>query len=88
MFTLQMKHLQQSNNPLNIKFMGKFVKLLDDEGETIFVRSKDIKKVRDFGNERERHSIEVNDELIDVVRINDTEVNSLDDIMCIIDPVE
>ena len=88
MFTLQMKHLQQSNNPLNIKFMGKFVKLLDEEGETIFVRSKDIKKVRDFGNERERRSIEVNDELIDVVRINDTEVNSLDDIMCIIDPVE
>lgn len=84
MFTLQMKHLQQSNNPLNIKFMGKFVKLLDDEGETIFVRSKDIKKVRDFGNERERRSIEVNDELIDVVRINDTEVNSLDDIMNVI----
>lgn len=86
MFTLQMKHLQQSNNPLNIKFMGKFVKLLDDEGETIFVRSKDIKKVRDFGNERERRSIEVNDELIDVVRINDTEVNSLDDIMNVINP--
>ena len=64
--------------------MGKFVKLLDDEGETIFVRSKDIKKVRDFGNERERRSIEVNDELIDVVRINDTEVNSLDDIMNVI----
>ena len=44
MFTLQMKHLQQSNNPLNIKFMGKFIKLLDDEGETIFVRPEDIKK--------------------------------------------
>lgn len=64
--------------------MGKFVKLLDDEGETIFVRLEDIKKVRDFGNERERHSVEVNDELIDVVRINDTKVNSLDDIMSVI----
>lgn len=86
MFTLQMKHLQQSNNPLNIKFMGKFVKLLDDEGETIFVRPEDIKKVRDFGNERERRSIEVNDELIDVTYINDIKVTSLNDIMCVIDP--
>lgn len=86
MFTLQMKHLQQSNNPLNIKFMGKFVKLLDEESETIFVRPEDIKKVRDFGNERGRCSIEVNDELIDVIRINDTKVNSLDDIISVIDP--
>lgn len=86
MFTLQMKHLQQSNNPLNIKFMGKFVKLLDDQGETIFVRPEDIKKVRDFGNERGKYSIEVSDELIDVVRINDTKVNSLDDIMSTINP--
>lgn len=86
MFTLQMKHLQQSNNPLNIKFMGKFVKLLDDQGETIFVRPEDIKKVRDFGNKRGKYSIEVSDELIDVVRINDTKVNSLDDIMSAINP--
>lgn len=82
MCTLQMKHLQQSNNPLNIKFMGKFVKLLDDEGETIFVRSEDIKKVRDFGTNS--YSIEVDDESIEVVRINDKEVNSFDDIMPVI----
>lgn len=82
MFTLQMKHLQQSNNPLNIKFMRKFVKLLDDEGETIFVRPEDIKKVRDFGTNR--YSVEVDDEQIEVVRINDKEVNSFDDIMPVI----
>lgn len=82
MCTLQMKHLQQSNNPLNIKFMGKFVKLLDDEGETIFVRPEDIKKVRDFGTNS--YSIEVDDESIEVVRINDKEVNSFDDIMSVI----
>lgn len=82
MFTLQMKHLQQSNNPLNIKFMGKFVKLLDDEGETIFVRSEDIKKVRDFGTNS--YSVEVDDEQIEVVRINDKEVNSFDDIIPVI----
>lgn len=82
MFTLQMKHLQQSNNPLNIKFMRKFIKLLDDEGETIFVRPEDIKKVRDFGTNS--HSVEVDDEQIEVVRINDKEVNSFDDIMPVI----
>ena len=82
MFTLQMKHLQRSNNPLNIKFMGKFVKLLDDEGETIFVRPEDIKKVHDFGTNS--YSIEVDDESIEVVRINDKEVNSFDDIMPVI----
>lgn len=38
MFTLQMKHLQQSNNPLNIKFMRKFVKLLSSDGKTFFIR--------------------------------------------------
>lgn len=84
MFTLQMKHLQQSNNPLNIKFMEKFVKLLDDEGETIFVRPEDIKKVRNFGTNS--YSVEVDDEQIEVVRINDTKVNSLDDIMSAINP--
>lgn len=62
--------------------MGKFVKLLDDEGETIFVRPEDIKKVRDFGNDS--YSIEAGDELIEVVRINDKEVNSFDDIMPVI----
>lgn len=82
MFTLQMKHLQQSNNPLNIKFMGKFIKLLDDEGETIFVRPEDIKKVRDFGTNS--YSVEVGEESIEVVRINDKEVNSFDDIMPVI----
>lgn len=82
MFTLQMKHLQQSNNPLNIKFMGKFVKLLDNEGETIFVRPEDIKKVRNFGINS--YCIEVDDESIEVVRINDKEVNSFDDIMPVI----
>lgn len=82
MFTLQMKHLQQSNNPLNIKFMRKFIKLLNDDGETIFVRPEDIKKVRDFGNNR--YSVEVDDEQIEVVRINDKEVNSFDDIMPVI----
>ena len=82
MFTLQMKHLQQSNNPLNIKFMGKFVKLLDEEGETIFVRPEDIEKVRDFGVDK--HCVEVNEESIEVTRINDTVVTSLDDIMCVI----
>lgn len=82
MFTLQMKHLQQSNNPLNIKFMRKFIKLLNDDGETIFVRPEDIKKVRDFGNDS--YSVEVGDEQIEVVRINDKEVNSFDDIMPVI----
>lgn len=82
MFTLQMKHLQQSNNPLNIKFMRKFIKLLNDDGETIFVRPEDIKKVRDFGNNC--YSVEVGDEQIEVVRINDKEVNSFDDIMPVI----
>ena len=62
--------------------MGKFVKLLDDEGETIFVRSEDIKKVRDFGTNS--YSVEVDDEQIEVVRINDKEVNSFDDIMPVI----
>ena len=82
MFTLQMKHLQQSNNPLNIKFMRKFIKLLNDDGETIFVRPEDIKKVRDFGNDS--YSVEVDDEQIEVIRINDKEVNSFDDIMPVI----
>lgn len=82
MFTLQMLYLQQSNNPLNIKFMEKFVKLLDDEGETIFVRPEDIKKVRDFGTNS--YSVEVDDEQIEVVRINDKEVNSFDDIIPVI----
>ena len=40
--------------------MGKFVKLLDDEGETIFVRPEDIKKVRDFGTNS--YSVEVDDD--------------------------
>lgn len=83
MFTLQMKHLQRSNNPLNIKFMGKFVKLVDSEGETIFVRPEDIKKVRNFGI-NSNYCIEVDDESIEVVRINDKEVNSFDDIMPVI----
>lgn len=82
MFTLQMKHLQQSNNPLNIKFMGKFIKLLDDEGETIFVRPGDIKKVRDSGTNS--YFVEVDDEQIEVICINDKEVNSFDDIMSVI----
>lgn len=62
--------------------MGKFVKLLDDEGETIFVRPENIKKVRDFGTNS--YSVEVDDEQIEVVRINDKEVNSFDDIMSVI----
>ena len=62
--------------------MGKFVKLVDSEGETIFVRPEDIKKVRDFGTDS--YSIEVDDESIEVVRINDKEVNSFDDIMPVI----
>lgn len=83
MFTLQMKHLQQSNNPLNIKFMGKFVKLVDEEGETIFVRPEDIKKVRNFGING-NYCIEVDEESIEVTYINDKEVNSFDDIMSVI----
>lgn len=62
--------------------MGKFVKLLDDEGETIFVRPEDIKKVRNFGINS--YCVEVDDEQIEVVRINDKEVNSFDDIMPVI----
>lgn len=62
--------------------MGKFVKLLDDEGETIFVRSEDIEKVRDFG--ADKHCVEVDEESIEVTHINDTVVTSLDDIMCVI----
>lgn len=62
--------------------MGKFIKLLDDESETIFVRPEDIKKVRDFGTDN--YSIELDGESIEVVRINDKEVNSFDDIMSVI----
>lgn len=62
--------------------MRKFIKLLNDDGETIFVRPEDIKKVRDFGNDS--YSVEVGDEQIEVVRINDKEVNSFDDIMPVI----
>lgn len=62
--------------------MRKFIKLLNDDSETIFVRPEDIKKVRDFGNNC--HSVEVGDEQIEVVRINDKEVNSFDDIMPVI----
>ena len=62
--------------------MRKFIKLLNDDGETIFVRPEDIKKVRDFGNDS--YSVEVDDEQIEVVRINDKEVNSFDDIMPVI----
>lgn len=83
MCTLQMKHLQQSNNPLNIKFMGKFVKLVNEEGETIFVRPEDIKKVRNFGI-NSNYCIEVDEESIEVTHINDKEVNSFDDIMSVI----
>ena len=62
--------------------MRKFIKLLNDDGETIFVRPEEIKKVRDFGNNC--YSVEVDDEQIEVVRINDKEVNSFDDIMPVI----
>lgn len=62
--------------------MRKFIKLLTDDSETIFVRPEDIKKVRDFGNNC--YSVEVDDEQIEVVRINDKEVNSFDDIMPVI----
>lgn len=62
--------------------MGKFVKLVDEEGETIFVRPEDIEKVRDFGVGK--HCVEVNEESIEVTRINDTVVTSLDDIMPVI----
>jgi hypothetical protein len=62
--------------------MRKFIKLLNDDGETIFVRPEDIKKVRDFGNNS--YSVEVDNEQIEVFRINDKEVNSFDDIMPVI----
>lgn len=62
--------------------MGKFVKLLDEQGETIFVRPEDIKKVRDFGIDK--HCVEVDEESIKVTRINDTVVTSLDDIIPVI----
>ena len=85
MFTLQMKHLQQSNNPLNIKFMGKFVKLLSSDGKTFFIRKEDIIMVHEYNKS---FTIETAEIEVDVVKINDMFIECSDDIMCIIDPVE
>ena len=85
MFTLQMKHLQQSNNPLNIKFMRKFVKLLSSDGKTFFIRKEDITIVHEYNKSFTVETAEIE---VDVVKINDLFVECSDDIMYIIDPVE
>lgn len=85
MFTLQMKHLQQSNNPLNIKFMRKFVKLLSSDGKTFFIRKEDVITVCEHNKSFIVETAEIE---VGVVKINDMFIECSDDIMCIIDPVE